>query len=341
MAAPPEPDATAAPSAASIARLAAPRSEPVACVVCRADDPRPYRERMYKIGPERYHLVRCRRCGLVYVNPRPDGETLGAMYDDPDYYTDGYNLGVETENYFERKDELLEQYDGIVADIERETGKSAGDMLELGSAGGFFLEAARRRGWRVKGIEISPPAVAFSRREMDFEVFEGLLEDAPYAEGSFDVAMADNVLEHTTDPADVLARLKRLLRPGGHLVVIVPSYVNSPYFRAFLTARRLLPRALLGPQTLKLLKFEDDDERGGGYPYHILEFDRATLTRLLREAGFETVRVEASVPLPAHVFKAERPSLGIALQRLAFRTLDGAMRAGLAPGARLRVVARA
>lgn len=312
------------------------RTERVRCVVCGEDRAQPYRADMYRIADVRFGLVRC-ACGMVYVDPRPDGPTLGRMYDDPDYYTDGYNLGVETENYFERRDELLAQYDGVVAQYEQETGLARGDLFELGSAGGFFLEAARRRGWRVKGVELSPPAARYSIDEMKLDVFEGWLADAPYRDASFDLALADNVLEHTTDPFGTLQQLKRLLRPGGALVVIVPSYVNSPYFRAFLTAQALLPRALLGPQTLKLLKFDGAD---AGYPYHILEFDRASLCTLLERAGFELERVEASVPLPAHLFKASEPTLAQRFQRRVFETLDALMRADVAPGARLRVVAR-
>ncbi len=291
---------------------------------------------MYRIGDVAFDLVRC-PCGMVYVDPRPDGPTLGAMYDDPDYYTDGYNLGVETENYFERKDELIAQYEAATAQYERETGLAPGRFLELGSAGGFFLEGARRHGWRVQGVELSPPAAQYSIRELGHDVFQGLLEQAPFAAGSFDLALADNVLEHTTDPAGVLKRLRELLRPGGCLIVIVPSYVNSPYFRLMLAAQAVVPRALLGPQTLKLLKLDGADS---GYPYHILEFDLLALRRLTERAGFRVERVERSVPLPAHLFKNRSPSVAQRLQRGVFRTLDGLMRAGLLPGARLRLVLR-
>lgn len=309
-----------------------------ACAVCGADDTRGYRPGMYAIGPVRFDLVRCRGCGLVYTNPRPDGPTLGRMYDDPDYYTHGYNLGVEDQNYFERKDELLAQYDGEVAVIEAETG-GQGRLLELGSAGGFFIEAARLRGWDVRGIELSPPAADYSRSELGLEVFEGLLEDAPYEPKSFDVAIADNVLEHTTDPTQVVRDLLGLLRPGGHLLIVVPTYVNSPFFRAFLTVGALVPRRLLGKAMLRILKLDEDHD--GGYPYHILEFDRRTLVRLVRAAGGEIVSVTRSVPFPAPLFKKTDPSLVERLLRGVFRTLDLGMRIGLLPGARVRLLARA
>ena len=307
-----------------------------ACAVCGADDGRPYRSRMYAIGERTFDLTRCRRCGLVYCNPRPDEGTLGRMYDDEEYYTHGYNLGVEDQNYFERRDELVAEAEEEWAVIESEVG-GRGAALELGSAGGFFLEGARRRGWQVAGVELSPPAAGYSREELGLEVFEGWLADAPYEPGRFDVAVADNVLEHTTDPRETLRQLRELVRPGGHVLVVVPSYVNSGIFRMLLAARRVLPRRLLGPELCSMLKFGDGD---GGFPYHILEFDRPTLVRLVESAGLEVVSVEGSVPRPAHLFKREDLSTSERFLRTVFVVLDRLMKLRLAPAASLRLLAK-
>ncbi len=311
------------------------RTESAPCPLCRRNEPRPYRANMYALGSTCFHLVRC-PCGLVYVEPRPDAATIARIYDDPSYYTEGYNLGVESENYFSRRDELLALYDRTMHDLERIVGRP-GDMLELGSAGGFLLEAARRRGWRVKGIEISPPAIEYSRRELALEVFAGDLFDAPFAPKSFDLIVADNVLEHVIEPERALRKLRELLRPGGHLVVVVPAYVNSIYFRMTLAAPHFVPRGWFGPGLSRILKLEPGREP----PYHIIEFDRRTVTDVIRRAGFELARIENSVPLPAELFKAKNPTLRVRVLRSAFRSLDFLMRKGLAPGARVSVIARA
>jgi SAM-dependent methyltransferase len=291
---------------------------------------------MYRFEGVLYGLVRC-PCGFVYVDPRPDPDSIERMYDDPGYYLSGYTLGVETRGYFERKDELIAHYETVARDLARETG-APGDLLELGSAGGFFLEGARRAGFRVRGVEISPQAAESSRRDLGLDVHSGLLENAPFEPRTFDVAYADNVLEHTTSPEGVLRRLLDLLRPGGHLVVIVPTYVNSPYFRLMLLLQRLLPKRFLGEPLLKILKFVPDGDSGA--PYHLLEFDRRTVVALLRRAGFEIVHVQASLPLPAHLFEVASPGLRVRILRGVFRALDFGMRAGILPGARTRVLAR-
>lgn len=291
---------------------------------------------MYRIGSELFDLVRC-ACGMVYVDPRPDGPTVGWMYDDPDYYTHGYNLGVEDENYFTRRDELVAQYEATARELAAELG-GTGELYEIGAAGGFFLEGARRAGFRVRGAELSPPAIAFAREVMRLDVFAGEFEDAPIPDGSLDLVYADNVLEHSLAPDRVLSTVWQRLRPGGNLVVIVPTYVNSPYFRALDRMRRSLPRNLLGPGLLKLLKF--DEQGDNGLPYHLLEFDRRALERLVRQAGFQVVRVERSVPLPAQLFKSAARDARTQLLRGVFRTLDLGMRGGLLPGARVWLLAR-
>ena len=315
------------------------RAEEVPCPVCGDDRPRPYRRDMYRMGSLAFHLVRC-PCGMVYINPRPDGRTLRYMYDDPTYYEEGYTCGVDTMGYFERREEMLAEYHESIGRLERETGLAGGgDIVELGSAGGFFLEGARRRGWRVRGIELSPRGVAYAREHFGHEVFQGDLFEVPFERASADVVVADNVLEHTADPTATLAQLGTLLRPGGHLLVVVPSYVNSIFFRMTLALGWLLPRRFLGQRMLRILKLPGSGAETT-YPYHILEFDRASLRRVVEAAGYEVVDVEGSTPLPGHLFRSQHPSLGERLQLGVFRGLDRLMRAGLVPGARLRLLAR-
>lgn len=309
----------------------------VACPVCGGREARPYRAAMYAIGEQRFDLVRC-RCGMVYIDPQPDGATVGWMYDDPDYYTHGYNLGVETENYFSRRDELVEQYTQAAQALSREIG-GTGRLCEIGAAGGFFLEGARRAGFEVSGVELSPPAIRFARESMGLDVFAGEFEDAPIPDASLDCIVADNVLEHSTDLKRLLAVIRRRLKPGGHVLIIVPSYVNSPYFRLLDRVRRSIPRSLLGPGLIGLLKLEEDPAKRG-MPYHLLEFDRRTIERIVREAGLDIVRNEGSVPLPAELFKAERRTPRQLLLAGVFLGLDLAMRAGFAPGARQTLLAK-
>lgn len=309
----------------------------VPCPVCGERRAQPYRPRMYRIGSEFFDLVRC-ACGMVYVDPQPDGPTVGWMYDDPEYYTHGYNLGVETENYFTRQAELIEHYTAVATEMAREVG-AKGRLCEIGAAGGFFMEGARRAGFDVCGVELSPPALRYAREQLGLDVFAGEFEDAPYPDQSFDFVVADNVLEHSTDLQRLLRVIRRRLKPGGHVWIVVPSYVNSPYFRILDALRQRIPRRVLSAGMVRVLKLEADDTQRG-MPYHLLEFNQRLLERIVREAGLDIVRCEGSVPLPAELFKNPQPSWTQRGLAGAFLGLDLGMRVGILPGARLTLLAK-
>jgi len=54
-------------------------------------------------------------------------------------------------------------------------------VLEVGCAEGHFLDAARKRGWEVCGVELSPVATASARRRFGLQVFEGVLDELPWS----------------------------------------------------------------------------------------------------------------------------------------------------------------
>lgn len=93
-------------------------------------------------------------------------------------------------------------------------------VLDLGCAGGFMAEAMHDRGARVTGIDPAAKAIASARahaeqgaRDIRYDI--GVGEALPYEDGSFDVVVCVDVLEHVTDLGKVLDEVGRVLRPGG------------------------------------------------------------------------------------------------------------------------------
>jgi SAM-dependent methyltransferase len=304
------------------------------CVLCGGERFSPYEAQMYALDDRLLDLLRCDACGFVFVSPRPTPERLRELYATAAYYETDYTLGVSGSSYFARREELLRYYDDVVAALEQRVPR--GRIFEVGAAGGFFLAAAARRGWRASGVEISPFAAEYARREMKLDVQTGDVTEAVVEPGSQDVVYVDNILEHTIDPLDVLRRLLTLLRPGGLLVVIVPTYVNSIYFRVLkgLRSSRFGPALARGPlgSILKLRR------QAPSPPYHIDEFSVATIRKALEASGYVVERLEHSVPIPDYL--ASGTGLAVALQRAAFASADRLMRAGLLPGGRVEVWGR-
>jgi ubiquinone/menaquinone biosynthesis C-methylase UbiE len=104
------------------------------------------------------------------------------------------------------------------------------DVLDVGcGTGDLTMVAGKRSGaaGRVHGIDAAPEMIAVARRKaarlglkIDYSV--AAAEDLPFADSSFDVVLSSLVMHHLPDDLKrtALAEIRRVLRPGGRLLVI-------------------------------------------------------------------------------------------------------------------------
>lgn len=134
-------------------------------------------------------------------------------------------------------------------------------VLDVGCAFGWSLDAAREIGLEAAGVELSDHAARVAGRRHD--VRRGVSE---FESSSFDAVTMVDVLEHVRDPVSFLVEVRRVLRPGGVLALTTPDFSS-------LSARVL----------------------GARWPHlhaeHVVYFDRSTIRRALRKAGFVPHRV--------------------------------------------------
>jgi 2-polyprenyl-3-methyl-5-hydroxy-6-metoxy-1,4-benzoquinol methylase len=204
--------------------------------------------------------VRCRRCSLVYVDPRPLAEQ--ADYEEEFFlheYKDVYGV-----DYIADRDNITRLARGRLEAIERY--RQGGKLLDVGCAAGFLLDEARRRGWETRGVEVSRFASEYARWELNLDVFT-----APWMsklpEQEFDVVVLYFVLEHLRDPLALLQEICRVLKPGGLLSVAVPN-IAGLYFR-------LNQEAWIAERVC--------------HQSHFYEFSPRTLRRILARAGMRVV----------------------------------------------------
>ena len=200
-------------------------------------------------------LVRCRGCGLVYVNPRIDEALLVESYAsavDPQFIAQN----PERIRTFSR---LLEKTLPRPADGAR--------LLDVGCAGGAFLVAARDYGFTVTGVEPSHWLTESGRTQYGLDIRQGVLTAGMFPEASFDVITLWDVIEHVAQPAELLATIHRLLKPEGRLLVNYPDYGSW-------MAR------MLGQRWPFLLSV------------HLLYYTRATMTQQLQRSGFTPLRIK-------------------------------------------------
>lgn len=143
----------------------------------------------------------------------------------------------------------------------------AGAVLDVGCGNGDFLRSLARRGVRVVGTELSAESARRASPEGDLDVRVGELHriaDLPGA--GFAAVTLWHVLEHVPEPLETLCAARRLLAPGGWLVVSLP---NAESWQARVFGRHW---------------FHADP------PRHLWHFSPRTLRRLCRRAGFTAVR---------------------------------------------------
>jgi len=166
-------------------------------------------------------LARCSDCGFVFADdPRtPHLPELYAALDDPDYES-----GEESRARQMRwlLTECLERHPSAVT------------LLDVGAASGLLVREAAHRGLRAVGVEPSARLSARARA-LGADTLTGILPHPDLAGRTFDLVLLVDVVEHVTDPVDLLASAAAALAPGGLLVVVTPDLGS-------LTARLLGPR---------------------------------------------------------------------------------------------------
>lgn len=199
-----------------------------------------------------WRIDRCDGCGLHILWPQPDAVRM-----------DEFDDGSGYEAAFALREPIMAQHNRTLDAVERWVGP--GRLLDVGSGPGLFLEAARARGWNAVGVDPSPFAVERAR-SLGFEAHLGMLEDLGLDEGGYDAIALLQVVEHLTDARPLLAECRRLLRPGGALVVATPN-----------------PASLLARVKRERFNYWIP-------PTHCVWYTPDALGRLLESAGFKPVR---------------------------------------------------
>lgn len=237
----------------------------VPCPVCRSNDVRVWYHSQisdvnevsfsYTFQPRHmrtFQVVRCMACTHAYCSPLPD--EIAAHYEDV----------VDDEYLRHRNSRLLSSREVIRSILKR---GGSGRLLDIGCATGDFLDAARESGFDTEGLELSSWSSKIAREKGLIVHQERLEAFTSRNEGRFDVITLIGVIEHFSEPAAEMERIRRLLRPGG-MVVLWTGDVDSITSR--LTGRRWWY----------------------WQGQHIQYFTRRSLELLCSRSGLETVGVE-------------------------------------------------
>jgi 2-polyprenyl-3-methyl-5-hydroxy-6-metoxy-1,4-benzoquinol methylase len=218
---------------------------------------KPYFAAQDYITGDHFTVGYCAACGLHVTSPTPGKAEITRHYP-PGYYGTGrrFNLAIEW---------MLDViYRYRVWHITRD--QAPGKVLDIGCGRGLLLNKLRQRGWDVLGTELSDRAAHHARNALRLPVTTQSLQEARFPDAEFDLVILWHVLEHMHSPHAVLSEVRRILKPGGRLLLAVPNFGS----------------------------WEARWGRGHWFhlnvPGHLTHFTPRTLKRALDMAGFGIVR---------------------------------------------------
>jgi SAM-dependent methyltransferase len=191
------------------------------CPVCGRSDAREWLQ-----APDRFHgrrqrytLLRCASCSLVWLTHPPQPSEMGAHYT-ADYDRLISRAGESSPVRWRARNQTLAQY------------KQGGALLDLGCSSGSFLNSLKKGAWQLYGIEMSAECAKTAQETAGAQVFVCDILAVTLPPESFDVITCFDVLEHVYDPRRVMAKVGEWLKPGGIFYVLVPN-VDSAEARVF------------------------------------------------------------------------------------------------------------
>ncbi len=238
---------------------------------------------MYGIGGE-YHLVRCMDCGLAYVNPRPNRDSLKLFYPET-YLIEGEDLaparidpqketavralmGSTGGPGVARKLANLSSYLRLKRDYRLHVlmlSGRRGRLLDVGCGNGRFIAQMKLLGWDAAGVEINDYTIRPKADDERLKIYVRDFGDVEVHE-SYDTITMWWFLEHTRDPLGVLIKASSLLAAGGNLVVAVQNF-------------DCIERRIFGKDWSSL-----------DLPRHLYNFTPATMEAMFDRAGFAVVK---------------------------------------------------
>lgn len=225
----------------------------------------------------RFRHLRCKNCGMVYVNPRLKEAITHDLYNEKPY-TEFYKIKLIPSVDYRRNVLGVNKYNQITKYFRR-----PGKVLDIGCGLGELLSIFQENNWGCTGIEFNEFAANYARKSFHLNIINKSIYEFASSD-KYDVIMLWGVLEHFYDPVKILNKIYELLKNDGILLLEVPSG-DSVLVRYYEKTSKSVDRIIEGDRHIMLFSirsFMEMTERAGFYPVAIKSngLDISTLNRL-------------------------------------------------------------
>jgi len=205
----------------------------------------------YFLTNEKFNLVKCKNCELVFVNPQPSHHDIAKYYNSPNYIShSGTNKGIINWVYTKIRNYTHQKKLKLVSAFS--SGKT---ILDIGCGSGELLFLFKKNNWDTLGVEPNDNARTFSQKQYQLNVLKEEEIDQ-IGSHSKDVISMWHVLEHVHDLNKRLIEIKRILKNNGVVFIAVPNMesFDATSYNAFWAAYDV-PRHLyhFTPATMRKL----------------------------------------------------------------------------------------
>ena len=224
------------------------------CPVCKSSNiQRVLSARDQTVSKQLFTVCHCDQCEAMFTQDVPGTEAIGSYYASENYISHSdTQQGLINKLYhlIRRRTLLAKMYL-----VKKETGKHAGNILDVGCGTGAFLHTMQQAGWKTTGLEPDQAAREKAKKLYDLQILssEKLFTLTP---GTLDAITLWHVLEHVHQLHEYVEQLKKLLTENGRLFIAVPNYtsydadVYKENWAAYDVPRHLYH---FSPQSIKLL----------------------------------------------------------------------------------------
>jgi len=219
----------------------------------------------HTVSGETFVIAECSSCTLRFTQDVPDANSISPYYKSEDYISHSNTSKGFVNSLYKiiRKKTLIKKR--IL--IKRLTGIKKGNLLDVGSGTGAFVNEMKKKEWNVTGLEPDNGARSVAQKLYNLEL-KDVEEFYHLQASSFDTITLWHVLEHVHDLISYVQQLKVLLKENGKLFIAVPNYTSldagiyKEYWAAYDVPRHLYhfsPQSvltLMKKNNLKIIQYK-------------------------------------------------------------------------------------
>ncbi len=221
----------------------------------------------YTVSHESFDLIYDQEKDMLITTPKPKIEELGKYYESEEYisHTDA-KRSLMDKVYQLVKNYTIKQKVVLINSLKTEQKT----ILDIGCGTGDFLAACKNNAWQITGVEPNKKAREIAYKKFDIDKKKSILlnedlEQVLSSNKKFDVISMWHVLEHVPNLETYISKLKKLLKPGGTIIIAVPNFksFDASYYGKYWAAYDV--------------------------PRHLWHFSKKSIQRLFKKQNLEVV----------------------------------------------------